>query len=175
MYGIPLAKMENKREPIKAENGLKKQLLLAIDDGLSQVLSESGTKTIYCFLEQKYHMKPEDIPNNIERLRVTLKEVFGTGALIIEKTIMENLYSQFNRTNKKIRLKNKNKGDDKTGHGQLDRLPADGHGVGIGNTGRRVGGDRHRGRNRGHRREKNDEQMRLKHGDAQFLQAGSDQ
>lgn len=44
---------------------------------------------IYLFLEEKRHLKIEDIPNNLEDFQVTLNEIFGRGALLIEKTIME--------------------------------------------------------------------------------------
>lgn len=108
VYEIPIAKMQNKGAAPQLD-GIKKHLLVAIDEGLNQVLGNITTKSIYCFLEQKCHMKPEDIPNNLEKFQVTLKEIFGTGALIIEKTIMENLYSQFSSTHKKISLKYKNK------------------------------------------------------------------
>ena len=108
VHGIPLAaKTENKRTLLQLGEGIKKWLLLAIDDGLNQVLGENGTKNIYCFLEQKCNMKPEDLPNNLEKFQVTLKEVFGAGALIIEKAIMENLYSHFNSNNEQTCLKYK--------------------------------------------------------------------
>ena len=38
-----------------------------------------------------------------------MKEIFGIGVLIIERAIMEKLYSRFSRTNEKISLKYKNK------------------------------------------------------------------
>lgn len=54
-------------------------------------------------------MKPEDIPNKLEAFQSTLNEIFGRGTLVIEKTIMENLYSRLSITNKKIGLKYENK------------------------------------------------------------------
>jgi hypothetical protein len=109
VHRFPLEKLENKRSTKKLEDRLKKRLLLAIDDGLNQALGDIATKNVYWLLEQKCHLKPKEIPNNLERFQDILKEVFGTGALIIEKAIMENLYSQFSSTNEKISLKYKNK------------------------------------------------------------------
>lgn len=108
LHEIPLEKLENKRKT-KTSEGLKKRLLQSIDDSLNQILGETVTQKIYSFLEEKRHMKPEDIPNNLEGFQFTLKEIFGAGALIIEKIIMEKLYSRLSGTNEEISLEYENK------------------------------------------------------------------
>ena len=45
----------------------------------------------------------------LEDFQVTLNEIFGIGALVIEKTIMENLYSRLSISNEKVSLKYENK------------------------------------------------------------------
>ena len=45
----------------------------------------------------------------LEDFQVTLNENFGVGALVIEKTIMENLYSRLSISNEKVSLKYENK------------------------------------------------------------------
>lgn len=87
----------------------RKVLLKAIDESLNKVLGGIATQTIYFYFEQEHHLKPEDIPDNLENFRFTLERTFGIGALIIEKIIMENLYSRLSLNNKNISFKYKNK------------------------------------------------------------------
>ena len=86
-----------------------KVLLGTIDKSLNQILGETATKAIYFNLEQIYHLKREDIPDNLEEFQFTLERIFGIGALVIEKTIMKNLYSRLCLKNKNLSLKYKNK------------------------------------------------------------------
>lgn len=86
-----------------------KVLLGTIDKSLNQILGETATKAIYFNLEQIYHLKREDIPNNLEEFQFTLERIFGIGALLIEKAIMKNLYSRLCLKNKNLSLKYKNK------------------------------------------------------------------
>jgi len=81
----------------------KRGLLEAMDEGLNQVLGEAATRTIYFHLQRKFRLKREDVPENLEVFGFALERTFGIGALVIEKTIMENLYSR-------LSLKNKNSG-----------------------------------------------------------------
>jgi hypothetical protein len=108
LHEVPLKKWVSKRN-VKASAALKKSLLQTIDDSLNQVLGEAVTQQIYSFLEQKCRIKPEDIPNNLEGFQFTLKEIFGAGALIIEKTIMEKLYSRLSSTNEEVSLEYENR------------------------------------------------------------------
>jgi hypothetical protein len=54
-------------------------------------------------------VKREDNLDNLELFQFALEGIFGRGALIIEKTIIENLYSRLSLSNKKFRLRYKNK------------------------------------------------------------------
>ena len=91
------------------ESKFKKALLNAVDESLNRILGETATQTVYFHLEQKYHLKLEDIPDNLEDFHFALERIFGIGALVIEKTIMENLYSQVSLNNKGLRLKYKDR------------------------------------------------------------------
>lgn len=93
----------------ESHNEFRKALLKAIDKSLNQILGESATQTLYFHLEQKHHLKREGIPDNLEDFRFTLEKIFGIGALVIEKTIMENLYSQLSLNNESLSLKYENK------------------------------------------------------------------
>jgi len=99
------ARLSVKEEDYK----FKRALLEAIDKSLNKILGETATQSIYFHLEQDHHLKREDIPNNLEDFLLNLQRIFGTGALVIEKTIMENLYSQLSLNNKNLSLEYKDK------------------------------------------------------------------
>jgi len=95
---------------IKDENHkFKRALLEAIDKSLNKILGKTATQAIYFHLEQDHHLKREDIPDNLEDFLFNLQRIFGTGALVIEKTIMENLYSRLSLNNKTLSLEYKDK------------------------------------------------------------------
>jgi len=58
---------------------------------------------------KRHHLKREYIPDNLEDFQFVLEKIFGFGAHVIEKAIMENLYSRLILNNKEICLKYKNK------------------------------------------------------------------
>lgn len=90
-------------------NEFRKILLDTIDKSLNQILGESATQTIYFALEQKHGLKREDIPDNLKDFNFALEKIFGVGRLLIEKTIIENLYSRLSLDNKNLRLTYKSK------------------------------------------------------------------
>jgi hypothetical protein len=71
----------------------KKALMEAIDEGLL-MLGESGREVIYFRLKQSYALKKEDVPNNPEIFVSCLREIFGSGAEVIERTIIRSLYKK---------------------------------------------------------------------------------
>ena len=107
MRRVPLikAQLSSREEDYK----FKKILLKAIDESLNKLLGETAAQTIYFHLEQKQHLKLEDIPDDLKNFLFTLERIFGIGALIIEKIIMENLYSRLSLNNKDLSFKYKNK------------------------------------------------------------------
>jgi len=78
-------------------------LLSVIDESLNQILGENSTRFIYSFLE-KHNLRKEDIPDNLEELHYVLKKIFDLGAYVIEKVIIEKLYSR-RSPDKKIEIK----------------------------------------------------------------------
>jgi len=87
------------------EEEFKRYLLEAIDESMVHILGETATQAIYFHLEHNEQMKLEDIPDNLEKFVSALERVFSVGALVIEKTIMENLYSRLSFKNKKLSLR----------------------------------------------------------------------
>jgi len=65
-------------------------VLDAIDEALS-VLGSKGRDSVYYFLEREYLLKKEDVPLNLRRFDDCLRMVFGLGANLLEKHIINTL------------------------------------------------------------------------------------
>ena len=72
---------------------LKKALAEAIDEGLL-MLGESGRDVIYFRLKQSYALKREDVSSNPEIFVSCLREIFGSGAEVIERAVIKKLYDK---------------------------------------------------------------------------------
>jgi hypothetical protein len=66
-----------------------------INQTLIQILGKSGAKATFFKLEQKYDLKSEMLPNNLEKFHVAMLEIFGPGALLIEEYVVRKLHSRF--------------------------------------------------------------------------------
>ncbi|MEM3566068.1 MAG: hypothetical protein QXK47_03015 [Candidatus Bathyarchaeia archaeon] len=69
----------------------KKALVEAVDEGLL-MLGENGREVIYFRLKQSYALKKEDIPGYPEIFVECLRSIFGLGAEVIEKAVINSLY-----------------------------------------------------------------------------------
>jgi hypothetical protein len=69
----------------------------AINDGL-KVLGESGKQMIFFYLENNYSVKRDEITKKPETFATGLEKIFHAGALVIEKLIVESLYSKLGLT-----------------------------------------------------------------------------
>jgi hypothetical protein len=70
-----------------------KILIEAVDSGLL-ILGESSRKAILYHLEKDYSVTKEKIPERMEAFMEGLQSIFGAGALVIERSISERLYSE---------------------------------------------------------------------------------
>ena len=66
----------------------------AVDETLKQVFKEAGTQVIYNFIENKCHLKCEEIAEKPEDFSAGLERLMVSAAAVIEKMILENLYSK---------------------------------------------------------------------------------
>jgi hypothetical protein len=71
---------------------LNNVLLEAIDETLKEVFKEIGANVIYNFLENSYHLNSEEIAEKSEIFANGLDSLLGSGASVVEKLILENLY-----------------------------------------------------------------------------------
>jgi len=69
-------------------------LLNAVDEALKEVFKEAGVEVIYKFLGNKCHLKREEIVEKPEDFSAGLERLLGSAAPMIEKMILENLYSK---------------------------------------------------------------------------------
>ncbi len=69
-------------------------LLSVVDEMMKHVFSEVGAKVIYDFLGDNSHLKREEIVEKPEVFSTALKELLKSGAPVIEKMILKNLYSR---------------------------------------------------------------------------------
>jgi len=69
-------------------------LLSVVDETVKQVFKEAGAEVIYNFIENKYHLKREEIAEKPEVFSTGLKRLLGSAAPVIEKMILRDLYSK---------------------------------------------------------------------------------
>jgi len=70
-------------------------VLETVDEELRRIFGETATLIIYGYLENNLSLKREKIAEEIVLFSQGLDKFFGSGAHMIEKTILDNLYSSF--------------------------------------------------------------------------------
>jgi hypothetical protein len=63
----------------------------AIDEGLKAVLGETGREVVYYNIKSVYGLERESVSKNPELLIESLYRLFGGGAEVIERVILEKL------------------------------------------------------------------------------------
>ena len=66
-----------------------------IDKVLKQVFGEEATHLIYRYLENKYCLRRDEIAEKIEVFAAGLEEFLRSGAYVIERKILEDVYSNY--------------------------------------------------------------------------------
>lgn len=72
-----------------------------VDAGLKQ-LGPNINRVIYFHVENKFHIKKEEIPSQPEAFSKALHSIFGSGAIVLERLIVQKIQEKF-----KLRLKPK--------------------------------------------------------------------
>ena len=92
----PTASVNTKRDDEVCEKTGKLDDLFvsAVDETLKQVFKEAGAQVIYNFLGNKCHLKREEIAEKPEDFSADLKKLMVSAASVIEKMILEKLYSK---------------------------------------------------------------------------------
>ncbi|MEM2972091.1 MAG: hypothetical protein QW270_06705, partial [Candidatus Bathyarchaeia archaeon] len=75
----------------KKENKISK----IIDKVLKQVFGEEAALMIYRYLEATYSLKQDEIAEKIDVFAKGLEEFLRSGAYVVEKKILEDIYSTY--------------------------------------------------------------------------------
>jgi hypothetical protein len=75
----------------------EKSVLRAIDLQLKQVFGETATMIIYNYLQTAVSLQQEDIPAKLEIFTDGLNKFLSSGAIVVERIILENLYYDLGR------------------------------------------------------------------------------
>jgi len=69
-------------------------LLEAVDEALS-MLGETSREAIFFFIEEKFGLRKEEIPQNLEEFSNALRMIFGdVGCYFLEEQILNRLYAR---------------------------------------------------------------------------------
>jgi hypothetical protein len=86
--------MKRKDKVSKRMERLDDLMLSVIDETLKQIFREVGTMLIYDYLENNCHLKREEIAEKPEVFSADLRKLLKSGAAVLEKMILKNLYSE---------------------------------------------------------------------------------
>ena len=74
------------------------KVLEAIDKVLRKIFGDEATLLIYKHLENRYSLRRDEIVEKIDVFAEGLEEMLRSGAFIIEKKILEDIYSSYGLT-----------------------------------------------------------------------------
>jgi len=80
---------------LNADKKFDKILLDVVDQGIRDVFGETAVQFIYDYLDKNSSLGRDDIPKKPEIFVEGLEEMLGSGAKVVEKLILKNLYSHF--------------------------------------------------------------------------------
>ena len=91
---VEIIGVTNRLRTVEKTGSLDDLLLSVVDETLKQVFREAGAKVIYNYIENKCHLKREEIAEKTEVFSAGLERLLTSGAPVIEKMILKNLYSK---------------------------------------------------------------------------------
>ncbi len=77
------------------ENKRDERISKIVSRVLNQVFGEEATQLIYRHLEHKYSLKPSEVDEKIELFAQGLEEFLRSGAYVIERKILDDIYSSY--------------------------------------------------------------------------------
>ena len=66
-----------------------------VDRVLKQIFGKEATQLIYRYLENHHSLKPTEISNRIDVFAKGLEEFLDSGACVIERRILEDIYASY--------------------------------------------------------------------------------
>jgi len=77
------------------QQSLNEKISQIVDRVLRYVFGDEGASLIYTYLERKYSVRPNEICEKIDLFAKGLEEFLKSGARIIERKILEDVYSSY--------------------------------------------------------------------------------
>ncbi|MEM3578865.1 MAG: hypothetical protein QXL54_01405 [Candidatus Bathyarchaeia archaeon] len=71
------------------------KIVKIIDRVLKQIFGNEATRLIYRYLETRYAVKRDEMAEKIDLFAKGLEEFLRTGAYVIERKILEDIYSSY--------------------------------------------------------------------------------
>ena len=71
----------------------EKLLIKSVDDGLKDTFGETAAEIIYKHLKRNQSLEQEEIPKRLEVFIEGLEKFFSTGAIVVERLVLEKLCS----------------------------------------------------------------------------------
>ncbi len=71
----------------------QERVLKVIDKALTQIFGIEATNLIYGYIEENHRVRKDEIVEKLEHFTRGLEEFLSTGAYVIEKKILEDIYS----------------------------------------------------------------------------------
>jgi hypothetical protein len=82
---------------MELEVDFEKSLIRTIDTQLKQVFGETGASVIYQYMQSTLSLRQEEIPSKLEAFSEGLDRFLNSGARVVEKVILDKLYSNFDQ------------------------------------------------------------------------------
>lgn len=73
----------------------EKSLMKTIDGQIKQIFGETGASVIYNYMQSVLLLRQEEIPKKLEIFAEGLDKFLSSGAKVVEKVILDGLYSDF--------------------------------------------------------------------------------
>lgn len=96
---------------IRQKHKYNDEVSKTIDRVLRQIFGEEATLLIYKYLEKRYSLRQNEIVEKIDVFAKGLEEILRSGAYVIEKKILEDVYSSYGLTRRPEFERRRNKHD----------------------------------------------------------------
>jgi ribosomal protein L5 len=80
---------------IQQQKNKEDKISKIVDRVLNQIFGKEATQLIYKYLENRYSLRQEEISEKIDLFAKGLEEFLSTGARVIEKRILDDIYSSY--------------------------------------------------------------------------------
>ncbi|MEA2089347.1 MAG: hypothetical protein U9O89_01110 [Thermoproteota archaeon] len=82
---------------MKSGRKFEKALLKTVDGELKQIFGENATHVIYNYLKHDQRLEPKEIPQKIDVFFEGLHNFLGSGACVVEQTVLKKLHLKYGR------------------------------------------------------------------------------